>query len=349
MRRIVRLASLGFACLAAVQAAIAAAVFHVQELFPLPGHVEVHANAINAAGQVVGFSLSAGGFTEAVLWSGATVQNLRTSPFLNNGFAAADINDLGQIVGMGINCDPVPGNPICGPIREFNIGMGPVALPIDFSTGFSATAWVAPGSPVGVPVVPTNCAMGADGFALHVSNAGYTVGSGGGLLNGGLASPNLGALCGLNVTQLYENGVAVIPSLGFLYDPFVDFFDPINNITRSGRAWVVAPSCSGNEDAHLYPSGIPVSDDVKATICNLVASGFVRDRQQNASGQIISNVNGRALLFTPVPEPGNLALLASALTCLAFARRKKDASLDALRFDQPRIIVLRLLTRRLTG
>ena len=183
MRRIVRLASLGFACLGAVQAAIAAPIYHVQELFPLPGHVEVHANAINAAGQVVGFSRSAGGFTEAVLWSGATVQNLRTCTFPNNGFAAADINDFGQIVGIVLIATLFWS--YCGPIREFNIGMGPVALPFQLViAGSGATAWVAPGSPVGVPAV-ANCAV--DSYALHVSNAGYTVGSG-----GGLASPNFG-------------------------------------------------------------------------------------------------------------------------------------------------------------
>jgi probable HAF family extracellular repeat protein len=318
MRRIVRLASLGIACLGAVQAAIAAPIYHVQELFPLPGHVEVHANALNAAGQVVGFSRSARGFTEAVLWSGATVQNLRTSPFLDAGFAANDINDLGQIVGISVFCEVLG---FCGPIVERNIGMGPVAFPFPIPFGGSgATAWVAPGSSVGVPVVP-HCSL--DNFALHISNAGYTVGNGGGQPGGGLVSPRGGPLndpCDTGVTQLYENGPAVIPS-GFLYDPIVDLGNPFG----PQRAWVVAPTCTGDDPAHLLNSNVPVSDDVKATICDLVASGFVRNRQENASGQIIANVGDRAFLYTPVSEPGNLALLGSALTCLAFARRKRDA------------------------
>src|SRR5262245_11092053 len=171
MLRNARLVTLGFVCLGAVQAAIAAPIYRVQELFPLPGHVAVHANAINAAGQVVGFSRAADLFAEAVLWSGATVRNLRSpqdSRFL--GFAAADINDFGQIVGIANFCEPPTG---CGGLHEFNIGMGPVVLPVSVQ-GSGPRAWVAdPSSPVGVPIVET-CA-GPDTWALHVSNPGYTV------------------------------------------------------------------------------------------------------------------------------------------------------------------------------
>ena len=44
MRRIVRLASLGFACLGAIQAAIAAPIYRVQEFSPRQG-TRVHASA----------------------------------------------------------------------------------------------------------------------------------------------------------------------------------------------------------------------------------------------------------------------------------------------------------------
>jgi hypothetical protein len=223
----------------------------------------------------------------------------------------SDINDLGQIVGVGASCEGLPDGPCGGISSEINIGMGLVAFPFSTANGYGPVAWVAPGSPAGLPIVRT-CAT--DGIGLHISNAEYTIGR-------ALVSPNLGvfvgSLCGTGVTQLYENGIAVIPS-GFLYDPFVD--------SLNARAWVVAPTCSGNEDAYLYvggPVGPSVSDDGKATICDLVASGFVRNRQENASGQIIVNVGDRAFLYTPVTEAGNLALLGSALTCLAVARRKR--------------------------
>ena len=322
MRRIAPLASLGFSCLGAIQAAIAAPIYHVQELFPLPGHVSVYANAINAAGQVVGLSRSANGFTDAVLWSGATVRMLNPDhgPIGQSGSSASDINDLGQIVGVGAACEAdVPSDlaqGACGFIRVTDVGMGPVAHPFSTANGYGNSVWLAdPTSQVPLPFGPT-CGV-SDRWLLHISNAGYVRGSIG-LMSPNAVFPNgIGRsdLCVPEVSQLFESGVAVTP-MGYLYDALLD-------PDRTGRAWVVAPTCTGDDPAHRLGSNVPVSDDVKATICDLVASSYVRDRQQNASGQIISNVNGRASLYTPVSEPGNLALLGSALTCLAFARRKR--------------------------
>jgi hypothetical protein len=65
------------------------------------------------------------------------------------------------------------------------------------------------------------------------------------------------------------------------------------------------PSCAPEERAYIVGYGgdsLNVSDAVKATICALAATGYSRDRCENAAGQLLINDGDRAFLATPVPD-----------------------------------------------
>jgi probable HAF family extracellular repeat protein len=64
----------------------------------LPGATTSAARGINNAGQVVGYSLSSGGFEQAVIWNGTTPTVLNGLPGATDSFANA-INNAGQVVG----------------------------------------------------------------------------------------------------------------------------------------------------------------------------------------------------------------------------------------------------------
>jgi hypothetical protein len=300
-----------------------ATLFTIQELSALPGYNKAFATAINASGPVVGYSsgpvvnspLSA---INAVLWSGGTVKNLSPGlhPSVGELTVANDINDLGQIVGLGAVCD----SPGCVPNPSSN-GLGFVGtIPLELGSG--GVGWIAdPSSGVPVPLM-SHCNL--DGAAFRISDTGYVWGT-----SGGLVSPkgNAGAfheqqLCGVSgITHLYENGV-VVTSLGLLFDPLVHqlFLDAAHQMPwdiLDTPAWVLVPSCASSGSARLFEGGsFFVGDDIKAEVCDLAANGFERNRQQNASGQFIINFGNQAFLITPIPEPATLFLVAIGLFML---------------------------------
>ena len=61
------------------------------------GGIASYANAINASGQVVGYSWTTGGEVHATLWNGSVATDLGASSGSNS--TANDINDLSQVVG----------------------------------------------------------------------------------------------------------------------------------------------------------------------------------------------------------------------------------------------------------
>jgi probable HAF family extracellular repeat protein len=79
----------------------------LSSVLPQSRSVQVGATAVNASGQIVGWSRSADGSTSrAVLWQGGAIVDLNTLLPPGSGWTltrAAAINDRGQIVGTGIH------------------------------------------------------------------------------------------------------------------------------------------------------------------------------------------------------------------------------------------------------
>src|SRR5512141_1938624 len=61
------------------------------------------ANAVNSAGQVVGYSYIADGSERAFLWQSGVMTNLGTLPGYTQGSRATSINSAGQVVGTSSN------------------------------------------------------------------------------------------------------------------------------------------------------------------------------------------------------------------------------------------------------
>jgi hypothetical protein len=272
-----------------------ASSYHVQQLLPLPGDSKAHAISLNAGGQAVGWSRNNDGTTSAVLWDGGVVLNLSPGSRPDISYIAADINDLGQIVGFGVACS----SDRCD--EPFGFHVGPWM-------GDGPWAALAPGSSAPLPTVEK---CGTDSKALLVSNAGYTY------VQTAVNSPHSDSLClgslpgGRSVVELYENGVIALTD-GFLYDPFVDYItlSTGTEFDVGRRMWLLFEGCANGKHADLSDvHSFQVSDTLRAEMCGFINSGYSRDRQQNASGQFIQNIDGRAFLFTPVDAPGTLMLL----------------------------------------
>lgn len=303
-------------------AVLAGPLYTVEELLPLPGYTIAHANAINESGQVVGYSYAPGPDPEAEAFGAlvsATFWDQQGAWNIGAGggtvaFNAIDINDVGQIVGIVRVNDNFPQPDDSGAIGGQDLGSG----------GSGNWATLAPGSFAPMPITSQGCFV--DNMLYAISSTGYMLGGfGSGSGPTSIHSPNLDTfLCGLDVLQLYESGLA-LTGYGYVFDPLVD----------GSRQWVVVPTCAGEITGHMISPGsfgvpsvispLEVSSQIAAGICDLAADAFTRDRHRNTSGQFIVNVGDRAFLFTAIPEPSTLALLGIGLAGLALGRRKRAA------------------------
>ena len=110
--------------------ALAGPIYLAEQLLPLSGDIFVQARAINAVGEVVGYSRSPEGRNSAVLWDDGDVIDLSPGATMGLGYVANDINDVGQIVGAGYVCEPscpefVPIPLSAGSVRPRRVSDGP--------------------------------------------------------------------------------------------------------------------------------------------------------------------------------------------------------------------------------
>jgi probable HAF family extracellular repeat protein len=284
--------------------ALAGPIYLAEQLLPLSGDIFVQARAINAVGQVVGYSRSPEGRNSAVLWDDGDVIDLSPGATMGLGYVANDINDVGQIVGAGYVCEPS--------CPEF------VPIPLSAGSrveGSGPEAWLTPDSTANVPIL-ADCLL--DDAEIMISNSGRTASVGG--VSGVTAGDDA---CISWPMGLLEDGVAIIPE-GYLWEEPADAPIRPGGIPNGFPTWVVVPSCV---DASISPYSfyghVPLDGRVRTDVCGLVASSYSRNRLENASGQFFINADGRAFLFTPMPEPGSLALVAIALCALVSTSRRE--------------------------
>lgn len=296
-------AALVLACVAIP--AFAGPIYLAEELLPLPGDYFVQARAINAEGQVVGYSRSSEGRNSAVLWDAGAVIDLSPDATVGHGDVANDISDFGQIVGTAYTCEP-------------SCPQFPDAASLLLHAGiesFGPEAWLTPESTRALPLL-ARCLTDDPEILISDSGRAESVGGVAGAMVGDVA-------CGSRPTGLLENGVSIIPE-GYLWEepgnvPVLPDLGPAGI-----PIWVVVPSCDGTSSPYSFYGHGTVVDSVRTDVCNLVVSSYSRNRLQNASGQFFLNADGRAFLFSPISEPGSLALLMLALCALVDckARRK---------------------------
>jgi hypothetical protein len=301
-RRSIRLLGLGSALIAAlllftkIAPAAAEPLYAVRELRPPNGDVSAKATALNAWGEVVGFSISKFGVATALKWSDGRREVLdpqTTGGGVLWGAKAFDINDLGQAVGAVLGYVELD---FPEPPYYYVGGTGPIV-------------WGA--GDIDVP----HCTL--DDGALKISNAGV-------VLNGAncvySVDPADAAFLETRDAvgwRLFENGLVLNEegTLGqALWGPLA------NSPWNERRFWA---------ETDLSSCGLPAPaespwDDY---ICELWRTGYERSRTLNARGQFLVNRDNRAYLYTPMPEPPSLAAACLLLAILVVVRQSNSPKL----------------------
>ena len=284
------------AMLAAVTVSVAAEpVYTVRELRPPNDDVSAEATALNARGEVVGFSFNRFGIATALKWSDGGREILHPDTAGGGilwGAKAFDINDLGQAVGVVLGYVELN---YPEPPYYYVGGTGPIVWGAgDFSEPrCTLDDGAAKISNAGVVLNWTPCVYSidpADAAQLEVGNA---VGR-----------------------RLYENGLVLNDSgsLGqALWGPQPD--SPWDD----RRFWAVTDLSTCGAPSGVDPeSWVPRPWD--AYICELASTGYERSRTTNARGQYIVNEGNRAFLYTPISEPPSLAIAGLLLALLMAVR-----------------------------
>ena len=272
-RRSTRLSGLGRALIAALvlltetAPSAAAPLFRVQELLPPSGDVSAEATALNARGEVVGFSLNALGIPSALKWQSGRTEVLYQATAGRNlrGAKAFDINDVGQAVGVVLGYEEHPPPP-------YQVG------------GTDPIVWGA-----GDFRVPT-CTL--DDGAIKISNAGVVLNWANRVYSVDPADAAFLEARQAVGLRLYENGLVLNEegTLGqALWGPLAD--SPWND----RRFWA---------ETDLSTCGLPVSAESPwdAYICELARTGYERSRTLNTGVSTSSTTDNRAFLYTPYPS-----------------------------------------------
>jgi hypothetical protein len=280
--------------------AAAAPVYTVNELLPVDGDVAVQAMALNARGDVVGFSVNALGIASALKWQGGTTEVLYPATEGRDwrGAKAFDINDAGLAVGAGLVYEehyPKPPSYVVG-------GAGPIVWRIDNTAFF-----------------PPKCNLDDD--ARKISNAGVLLTASGCVYSVDPADAAFLETRRAVGRLLYENGLV------------------LNDAGNLGQAlWGPLPDSPWDDrrfwaETKLSKCGSLTSEDAPWDdyICGLARTGYERSRTRNARGQYIANKDNRAFLYTPVSEPSSLATACLLLAILVVVRRSSSSTLVSWR------------------
>jgi probable HAF family extracellular repeat protein len=312
------------------------------------GGTTSYASAINASGQVVGYSTTAAGATQAFLYSNGTMQDLGTLGGTTS--RALGINDHGDIVGAS--------TPAGSPLHAFLLSGGVMTdLAVLANLGYSeASAIDNSGRIVG----------GANGAFLYsggsVTNLGGTPKSTAISINA--SGQIVGELYPAEHAFLYADGtmhdLGSIGSSGYSiatdindFGSIVGFglvgnsenhaflFDTQMHDLGAGQAYAINNAgqivgCFRNAQG-VYHGGL-FSHGVLQDLDDLVAPGsgwtITDARAINDEGCIAAygtnpSVNAgatQALLLTPIPEPASLSLMIVGAVCLLHAKRSRRPS-----------------------
>jgi probable HAF family extracellular repeat protein len=288
------------------------------------GDDESRAVAINASGQVVGFSAAAAGRRPFLWESGAGILDLSLEPGSPLFFEASDINDAGQVVGQCSGLTPTracvweSGNPI--------VDLGVVDPPNTFSVpeAINASAlvvgWGAIGSTGGIRGLSWSGLAGTPNdlgelgggedrsIAFDVNDVGQIVGRS----NAGSGDRAV----------LWDGGPPI--DLGEL--PGGENHSEAFGINDLGEIVGVSGDGSGDRGVLWDTTGGPyhLNDRLDAS-----GAGYeIFDaRAINDAGQIAANANvggvQHAVLLTPVPEPGVLAGTLASVAVLALCASRR--------------------------
>jgi hypothetical protein len=206
---------------------------------------------------------------------------------------ATDINNAGQIVGIGSVCEG-----LCQVPAESGFIRG---------NGWGSILWPEPAiEHTGVPVL---CG-GQDEFLSAITNSGYLVVDN--FSKYELISPHTGtAACDLQILALYESGVALTPD-GYVFDPLID----------GERQWVISPTCPEGLCDEVHDKQMNASGQFILNVGNR-AFLYTPFSEFPGGGSTEGCFPGPGAF--PAPAPATLALIGIGLAGLAFSRRKRAA------------------------